>query len=181
MSANQAKLKKKILQLKRLTFAQQSMQTVMEGCENAISSSLTANERTIVSAGIAALYASPFTEGNGLGMLDKEFTEFKERNLADYHDNLMACRHRLFSHRDMLLTGTNSAGTVERLHQLLIVIEPGGKCFLDSTRIKWSTSVFSKVKELAEFQCRRLGKKIEVLFPKVASQVNLPPGRHILG
>jgi hypothetical protein len=181
MSSNQIKIDKKILQLKRLIFADQSMQTVMEGCARAVASTLDENEKMIFSAGIATLYASPFTSGNGLGALEKEFSEFEDKNLEEHHQTLMTCRHGLFSHRDMRIKGTNSKGTALTLHQLFVVVDSEGKHFIDSTRPKWAASVFPKVKKLAEFQHLRLCEKADLIYSEVASRTSRPPGRYALG
>ncbi len=180
MNEQTANLDKLILQVKRLAFANQSMLTVIDGCAKAFKSNSDESDRMIISAGIAILYASPFTEGNGLGALENQFSEFDDKLLDDYHRTLMSCRNGIFCHRDMRMIGKDGEGLDLPIHQIFVVVDTDGRHYIDSARPKWSNSVFPKVKTLAEFQQARISSKLDFVYEQLAAQTERSPGRYVL-
>jgi len=181
MTANDAKNQKRVKNIKRLLFAKQSMLIAVEGCDSALSRSLTPGERTIYSAGIAAMYASPFMEANELGALEQNFSEFPNKCLKDSHNSALQCRHELFAHRDMTASGTNKEGHPIVLHRVYVEISASGQPELLSTDIKWRDSVFGQMKQLCQFQLERLDEDFKKLFAELSSRTKRAPGVYELG
>ena len=170
-----------VTNIKRLLFAKQSMMVAIVGCESALRRELTASERTIYSAGIAATYGSSFTDANGLGKLQKDFEAFPNKSLKDSHDSALKCRHELFAHRDMRATGTNKFGKPVVLHRVWVEIDPSGYPELVTTDIKWKDSVFELMGQLCQFQLNRLDQEFKKAFAEMHSGTKKAPGRYELG
>jgi hypothetical protein len=157
------------------------MMLAIEGCTEVLSSNLSPAARSIFSAGISALYASPFTEAKGLGALSQSYSDFPEKVLIDSHASVMQCRHQLYSHRDQTATGTRHNAVPVNLHAIRVFVPFSGETLLDTPDIKWKNSAFEQMKRLCEFQLARLDKQFREVFHELSKHANKPPGIYSLG
>lgn len=181
-AANAQKNRRRAIQARRLVFARQSMTLAIEGCEFAITNSITEYLRAILAAGSATFYASPFTEANELGRLEDEFLRFENPQFAATHRETITFRNQLYAHRDLSVMGTRIGdGLTAPMHFIDISITAHGTASVSGSLIQWPPEAFVKLKALCEFQRNRLQKKEIKLIRQIAQHVKKPPGTYRLG
>jgi len=177
---------RRISQLKRLKLACQSMFLVKRACEAALKrTDLSEDEVCVTGAGIAALYASPFTEGTGLGKLEDKFSSFADDQMRETHDGLIAYRNAFVAHRDLSNTDIYvNSETGEKLpfYSTLVTITKEGVVYTHAHFMTFSLAQFERVQVLAAFQLERLEKKSDKLFEQVRKRSRTTsPGTYVLG
>ena len=152
--SNKKPTEKEIKYLQRLLLAEQSMRLVAAACDAELKRGKPASkeERDVLAAGIAAYYASPFTEANGIGALPEEFGKFDDANLAKTHSVLMSMRHQKYAHRDKRATGTTTTGEEWSIHNIEVTVEANGNVRLHTRSLDWPPEMFERVKALSHFQ-----------------------------
>lgn len=181
MGANEAKNRERVKKLKRLLFAEQSMMIVTEACDFVINGRLSQNQRTVYTASVVTLYASPFTEANGLGQLEAKFSTFADQDLADIHATTIACRHQIYAHKDMTAMGISNLGFIVPVHRAFVNIDSRENYSTETTDVKMENSDFEKVRRLAKFQGSRISEKASQILRKLAIHSNVTSGRHEIG
>jgi hypothetical protein len=166
---------KTVKAIKRLMFGVHSMKLVISSCryyENLKDANL--DLLTILSAGIATVYASPFTSSQGLGPLDKRYQEFPDKENKQAHDDLMGARHEGYAHRD--LTGEHAT-----MHQIQVVVCADGSIDLRTQLSAYSNDVIPHIINLCVFQDERFTKDAHALLLGLQAKLKKPVGTYILG
>jgi len=180
-NSNAAITERRVRHLRRLIFAQLSMQHAIEGCESAINRDPPLHERAILAAGVTTIYSSPFTEGNLLGALEDEFRKFSDKDLRSTHDGMWLFRNRLHAHRDLGVTGTNQRGVEGKVHVVFVDIDVQLKITTSGSLLQWEADNFQKAKDLCVFQLTRLTKKANKILHEIAKRAPRRPGTYVLG
>ena len=187
--------KKKILYLKRLIWAEQSMMLCIHGCRQLRDwyakiggrrlSSAESCRLGVMVAGVATLYSSPFTDANELGPLAPAFSQFSDPVLKSLHDTTIRMRHELYAHRDQRSSGATTDGDPLVAHRINVHIDSSGKVEMRSSFNRWSAEGVRQALTLFEFQHARIHietVKMQAELLKWSEKAgNKPPGKYLLG
>ena len=71
---------------------------------------------------ICVMYARPFTDNAGVGMISKKFTRYDDDQLQKTHDMLWRSRKEFYAHSDATLTAKMTSGEIRPIQPIDVVI-----------------------------------------------------------
>lgn len=185
MTQHHHKDERRISQLKRLMLAEQAMHLVIEGCKSGMTrKDYSKDEISNLTAGVVTLYASPFTENRNLGRLEEKYETFVDEKFKTSHMQMMNFRNWHIAHRDLSSEGLRLHVGETSAHILtpLFTILEDGTSLRNVHFMQFTEEGFKQLKELAEFQFKRIHAKANKLAEQLIKQSKKKlPGTYILG
>jgi hypothetical protein len=71
---------------------------------------------------ICVMYARPFTDNEGVGMISAKFARYSDTKLQKTHDLLWESRKRFYAHTDATLKATSASGVTAPLQQIQVTV-----------------------------------------------------------
>ena len=148
----------------------------------------TATLYSACTTGVVTTYARPFLQADGLGPLAKEFKAgFSSDVLATTHTDLLAIRHSVFAHRDLIKAKNFKlhSSSYPGLYESIVVLKEtaNGKCSIHSepALLYLDPKNLPSIVELCDFQISRVTKEAVALLKLMAGGKLYQPGKYILG
>jgi hypothetical protein len=71
---------------------------------------------------ICVMYARPFTDNAGVGMISRKFTKHSDGRLQKTHDMLWRSRKEFYAHSDATLTAKMTSGEIQPIQPIDVII-----------------------------------------------------------
>ena len=109
-------------------------------------------------AGIGATYGRSFTQNDGISSLGEKFAHFTSPELQQRHDWLIEMRNHQLAHKDRLWEKRMAAdiGLKDQISKIKVTVSGSGDTEWEVKRIHFPNVHFSRIKQLCEFQRKRL-------------------------
>jgi hypothetical protein len=134
-------------------------------------------------AGIVTTYARSFVRNDGIGRLEKPFTDFDDEALKDAHAKLLRLRHAAYAHRDTstVRSFTYAGPDISKSYQLQVRIDDSGNFGLCSNAPELNPENLPNVVKLCALQGQRAHDTVAKLLPLVIKEKNYSPGLYTAG
>ena len=167
--------RKRVQETKRLMYAVHSMSLVIDACRIALTNpNANLDFSNIIGASICTLYASPFTEGNGLGALSSTYTKFPAKEQEGIHSDLIKARHQVYSHRDLV-------AELNDIHKIIVVVQPNKEIHVHTPVAGYTWTDYPRIIALCEFQKNRMELAAQDLIFTLQKRHKKPVGEYVLG
>src|SRR4051794_10180110 len=105
----------------KLAYATRSIQHVLSACDFYLEHLKHEQHHPMaysVMCAICVIYARPFTDNSGVGMISSKFGRYTEPRLQRTHDILLRSRMQFYAHSDSTVFATNELGEKSPIQQL---------------------------------------------------------------
>jgi hypothetical protein len=123
---------------------------------------------------ICVMYARPFTDNAGVGMISRKFGKYNDARLQTTHDVLLRSRKEFYAHSDATLTAKMTSGAVQSIQPIDVVVSrrstPEGMLFsfgYQLHELRLHSIVIPDVRDLCRELESRLAHEIRVTLDRL--------------
>jgi hypothetical protein len=133
--------------------------------------------------GIVVCYSRPFAENTGLSNIAAECSVFPTKIAEKMHRAILEARDHHYAHNNRIprRKDISSAVPVERMNDVVIVVQEDGHARALTPRIGFSSEQVAEIGALCEYQIERLTKSSSDMLEHFSRGKEYTPGEYLLG